>query len=68
MGGKQIVVVLVDREIVEALARWSRKLEFGNLAQGRTATRDAGCAGSSSAGNTKTASNDERNDEEKREH
>src|SRR5262249_6023329 len=67
-GREQIVVVLVDREIVEALARWSRKLEFGNLAQGRTATRDAGCARSSSAGNTQTTSNHERNAEEKREH
>src|SRR5207249_6895726 len=38
MGREQVVVVLIDRQIVETLAWRARELELGDLAQGR-----AGC-------------------------
>src|SRR5262249_589381 len=35
VGGEKIVVVVVDRQVVESLAGRSRKLELGDLPQGR---------------------------------
>ena len=34
MGGKQIVVFLIHRQVVEALSLWSRKIDRRNLLQG----------------------------------
>src|SRR5207248_2189221 len=45
MGREQVVVVLIDRQIVEALARRARELELGDLAQRRAGCFTAGDAG-----------------------
>ena len=50
MGREQVVVVLIDRQIVEALARRAREVELGDLAQRRAGCFTAGDAGSSCDG------------------
>src|SRR5881392_292870 len=64
MGGEQVVVVLIDRQIVEALARRPRELELGDFAQRRAGYLSAGDASSSSARHHNTGSGDEPDDAE----